>query len=70
MDTLVLKVQENGNIGGGCSELTSFPLSSARFSLTSSEFPLEEIPVPFFTASAGFGIASFAADEPRVCSGE
>ena len=70
MDSIVLKAQGNGNIQGGCSKLTSFPLTGKRFVLASSQIVLQEIPVPFSTASAGFQIESFAAGESLVCSGE
>jgi hypothetical protein len=70
MDILILKAQSNGNIQRGCSKLTTFPLSSARFNLPNSNFVVQEIPVPFFNASAGFSVASFSAAESLVCSGE
>ena len=70
MDAIFLKMQANGQIQGGCSRLTNFPLSRANFNLTSSEIVLEEIPVPFFTATAGFQSVTLSAAETAVCSSE
>jgi hypothetical protein len=68
MDSMILKIQENGNIAGGCSKLTSFPLSGKRFSLPNSPFTIEQIEVPFFTASPGFQINGLSSNESPVCS--
>ena len=70
LDSLVLKAQSNGNIQGGCSKLTSFPLSGKRFSLISSAFVVDVIEVPFFTASAGFQTTTVSGSESPVCSSE
>jgi hypothetical protein len=70
MDSMVLKMQPNGQIQGGCSRLTNFPLSRANFNLTSSEIVLQEIPVPLLTSFPGFQITTFTAGESLVCSGE
>lgn len=70
MDSMILKMQPNGQIQGGCSKLTNFPLTRSNFNMTSSEIVLEEIPVPFFTSSPGFQITTFAAAESFVCSSE
>jgi hypothetical protein len=70
MDSMILKLQPNGQIQGGCSRLTNFPLTKSNFNLTGSELVLQEIPVPFNTASPGFQITTFSAAESFVCSSE
>jgi outer membrane protein assembly factor BamB len=70
MDSLILKTLSNGQIQGGCSKLTNFALTSARFNLTSSEFTLEQIPVPFLHGTPSFQVANLTADESFLCSGE
>lgn len=70
MDIAMLKISSDGQIQGGCSKLTNFGLSSAQFDLSSSQITLDEIPVPFFTSTAGFQVTTFAASESLVCSGD
>ncbi|HSE41579.1 MAG TPA: hypothetical protein VLH08_12530 [Acidobacteriota bacterium] len=70
MDSILLRTQANGQIEGGCSKLITFPLSNSTFNLTSSEFALEEIPVPFLTGNAGFQVTTLSANETAVCSAE
>jgi hypothetical protein len=70
MDIAMLKISSDGQIEGGCSKLTSFGLSGAQFELSSSAITLEEIPVPFFTSTAGFQGTTFTATELFVCSGD
>ena len=70
MDSIVLKTRGNGTIQGGCSKLTSFPLSNTSFQLTSAVFVLEEIPVPFLNGPAGFQTINVSAGESPVCSAE
>jgi hypothetical protein len=70
MDIAMLKISSDGQIQGGCSKLTNFGLSSSQFELSSSPITLDEIPVPFFTSTAGFQNATFAASETLVCSGD
>ncbi len=70
LDSVVLKLQGDGTIQGGCSKLKNLSVSSASFNLTSSAISLVEISVPFFTASAGFHVEPFAAAESLVCSGD
>jgi hypothetical protein len=70
MDSIVVKLNSSGQIQGGCSKLTNFGLSSAPFELSSSAIVLDDIPVPFFTSTAGFQTTTFAATESRVCSGD
>jgi len=70
MDSIVLKINSNGQIQGGCSKLTNFGLSNSEFSLTSSPIVLDDIPVPFFTTTAGFQTTSFSASQSFVCSGD
>lgn len=66
-DGLVIKTRANGIIQGGCPKLTTFAISSSAFSLTSSAFTVEEIPVPFLSGSAGFHITSISAVPALVC---
>lgn len=70
MDSIILKMNSSGQIPGGCSKLTNFGLSSTTFELSSSPIVLEDIPVPFFTTTAGFQVTTFAASESLVCSGD
>lgn len=70
MDIAMLKISSDGQIQGGCSKLTNFGLSSSQFELSSSPITLDEIPVPFFTSTAGFQNTTFAASETLVCSGD
>lgn len=70
MDSIVLKIDSNGQIQGGCSKLTNFGLSNAQFNLSSATIVLDDIPVPFFTSTAGFQITTFSATESVVCSGD
>jgi hypothetical protein len=70
MDNIVLKTQTDGTIQGGCAKLVTFPLTSARYTLTNSSIVLDQIPVPFFSASAGFAITSFTAGESFACTGQ
>jgi hypothetical protein len=70
MDSIILKINSSGQIQGGCSKLTNFGLSSAPFELSSSTIVLDDIPVPFFTTTAGFQTTTFAASESLVCSGD
>jgi outer membrane protein assembly factor BamB len=70
MDSLILKTRSNGQIQGGCSKLTNFALTSARFNLTSSEISLEQIPVPFLHGTPAFQTTNVTADESLVCSGQ
>ncbi len=70
MDSILLKINSNGQIQGGCSKLTNFGLTNAQFDLTSLPFVLEEIPVPFFDSAAGFQVSTLSASESFVCSGD
>ena len=70
MDSILLKINSNGQIQGGCSKLTNFGLSHSQFELTSSPIVLDEIPVPFLNSTAGFQVSTLSASESFVCSGD
>lgn len=70
MDILLLKMHGNGTIEGGCSRLTSFPVTTAQFNLTSLPISVEEIPVPFLSGQAGFQLTIVSASPLTVCSAE
>lgn len=69
MDVLLLKIRGNGTIAG-CSRITSFPLTTAQFNLTSAPISVEEIPVPFLSGQAGFQLTIVSASPLTVCSAE
>lgn len=70
MDVLLLKMRENGTIAGGCSRITSFPLTTAQYNLTSAPISVEEIPVPFLSGQVGFQLTIVSASPLTVCSAE
>jgi PQQ-like domain len=70
MDILLLKMRGNGTMAGGCSRITSFPLTTARFNLTSLPISVQEIPVPFLSGQAGFQLTIGSASPLIVCSAE
>ena len=68
MDSLILSAAGNRTIEGGCARLISFPLSNASYNLSSANFVLEEIPVPFILGTPGFQIQTVSATQSTVCS--